>query len=304
MEENIKNIDIKTLQLYSGGNSYVDDYLFMTDNLENILQGNRIVQLKVFLMMYCVEGEIQLNLNNITYYLKENGVLWGVANMLLGEVTASSVCQLKIICFSGRFINRLTQTDKYVWKSFHYLHWNPIKYLNEKEKDLLDKYLDLIEGKIVEKEEPYQKDILLYLSSAFFTELVAAVNRKLLLYEEGGRRCVNQPDFIFKRFIEALTADNGRHRTLEYYADQFCYSPKYLSRVIKRVSGKNALTLIHDNAIEHIIQELKFSSKSIKEIAADFEFSNVSFFAQYVKKHLGVTPSEYRNNNFVQEAGM
>lgn len=64
MEENIKNIDIKTLQLYSGGNSYVDDYLFMTDNLENILQGNRIVQLKVFLMMYCVEGEIQLNLNN------------------------------------------------------------------------------------------------------------------------------------------------------------------------------------------------------------------------------------------------
>lgn len=224
--------------------------------------------------------------------------------MLLGEVTASSACQLKIICFSGRFINRLTQTDKYVWKSFHYLHWNPIKYLNEKEKDLLDKYLDLIEGKIVEKEEPYQKDILLYLSSAFFTELVAAVNRKLLLYEEGGRRCVNQPDFIFKRFIEALTADNGRHRTLEYYADQFCYSPKYLSRVIKRVSGKNALTLIHDNAIEHIIQELKFSSKSIKEIAADFEFSNVSFFAQYVKKHLGVTPSEYRNNNFVQEAGM
>mgnify|MGYP003250829598 CR=1 FL=1 len=304
MEENIKNIDIKTLQLYSGGNSYVDDYLFMTDNLENILQGNRIVQLKVFLMMYCVEGEIQLNLNNITYYLKENGVLWGVANMLLGEVTASSACRLKIICFSGRFINRLTQTDKYVWKSFHYLHWNPIKYLNEKEKDLLDKYLDLIEGKIVEKEEPYQKDILLYLSSAFFTELVAAVNRKLLLYEEGGRRCVNQPDFIFKRFIEALTADNGRHRTLEYYADQFCYSPKYLSRVIKRVSGKNALTLIHDNAIEHIIQELKFSSKSIKEIAADFEFSNVSFFAQYVKKHLGVTPSEYRNNNFVQEAGM
>ena len=304
MEENIKNIDIKTLQLYSGGNSYVDDYLFMTDNLENILQGNRIVQLKVFLMMYCVEGEIQLNLNNITYYLKENGVLWGVANMLLGEVTASSACRLKIICFSGRFINRLTQTDKYVWKSFHYLHWNPIKYLNEKEKDLLDKYLDLIEGKIVEKEEPYQKDILLYLSSAFFTELVAAVNRKLLLYEEGGRRCVNQPDFIFKRFIEALTADNGRHRTLEYYADQFCYSPKYLSRIIKRVSGKNALTLIHDNAIEHIIQELKFSSKSIKEIAADFEFSNVSFFAQYVKKHLGVTPSEYRNNNFVQEAGM
>lgn len=45
---------------------------------------------------------------------------------------------------------------------------------------------------------------------------------------------VAQPDFIFKQFMEALAADNGKHRTLEYYAEMFCYSPKYLSRVIKR----------------------------------------------------------------------
>lgn len=89
--------------------------------------------------------------------------------------------------------------------------------------------------------------------------------------------------------MEALTSDNGRHRTLAYYAEQFNYSPKYLSRIIKQVSGKNALTLIHENAIECIIHELRYSNKSIKEIAIAFEFSNISFFAQYVKKHLGDT---------------
>ena len=104
-------------------------------------------------------------------------------------------------------------------------------------------------------------------------------------------------DFIFKQFMEALTADNGKHRTLTYYADLFCYSPKYLSRIVKQISGKNALTLIHENAIEHIIPELRHSNKSIKEISVDFEFPNVSFFAQYVKKYLGMTPTEYRNSS-------
>ena len=128
--------------------------------------------------------------------------------------------------------------------------------------------------------------------------MIAETTRKSLEKEQQGHHApVKQPDFIFKQFMEALTADNGKHRTLTYYAGLFCYSPKYLSRIIKQTSGKNALTLIHENAIEHIITELKHSNKSIKEISVDFEFPNVSFFAQYLKKHLGMTPTEYRNSN-------
>lgn len=301
MEEDIKLIDIESLKLYGGQGGCVDDYLFMTEHLDTILQGCKTVKLKVFLMLYCMEGELKLDLNNMTCHIKADDLLVSLSNMVMGEIELSADCRLKIICFSGRFIQRLTQTEKYTWKSFHYLHRNPVKHFDENERNLFGKYLEMIESKVVLSNNPYQKDILLYLSSAFFTELIAAVNRKMMQSEEGICRRVNQPDFIFKRFMEALSADSGRHRTLEYYAEQFCYSPKYLSRIIKRISGKNALTLIHENAIEHIIQELKYSSKSIKEIAADFEFSNVSFFAQYVKKHLGATPSEYRSNNFVQE---
>lgn len=297
MEEIIEYIDIERLKQYSRQNSCVDDYLFMTDRLENILAGARSVKMKVFLMIYCVEGEVKLELNNQAFHLEADDLLVSLPNMLVGEMLASPGCRVRIICFSGRFIQRLTQTEKYTWKSFHYLHRNPVKHFGEeKEKNLFNQYLNLIESKINFGEDSYQREILLYLSSAFFTELIAATGRMMADTEEGGRRLVNQPDFIFKRFVETLAADNGRHRTLEYYAEQFCYSPKYLSRIIKRISGKNALTLIQENAIEHIIRELKYSSKSIKEIAADFEFSNVSFFAQYVKKHLGVTPSEYRSN--------
>lgn len=293
--DEIRVIDIEALKQYSQQDGGVDEYLFVTDRLENILAGEKAVKMKVFLMIYCMAGEMRLDVNNATCHLKADDLLVSLPNMVISGILSSPDCRIRIICFSGRFVQRLTQTEKYTWKSFHYLHWHPVKHFNESEKRLFNQYLDLIEYKISQESTPYQKEILLYLSSAFFTELIAAINQTLSEQGEGAYRSINQPDFIFKRFMETLAADNGRHRTLEYYAAQFCYSPKYLSHIIKRVSGKNALTLIQENAIEHIILALKHSSKSIKEIAADFEFSNVSFFAQYVKKHLGVTPTEYRN---------
>lgn len=65
---------------------------------------------------------------------------------------------------------------------------------------------------------------------------------------------------------------------------------------------KNALKIINENAIEQIISELKFSEKNIKQIAFDFNFSNNSFFSKFFKKHMGCSPTEYRNNNVKEDS--
>ena len=36
---------------------------------------------------------------------------------------------------------------------------------------------------------------------------------------------------------------------------------------------------------------------SIKEIATEMNFDNLSFFGKYVKKHLGDSPNNYRKKN-------
>ena len=38
----------------------------------------------------------------------------------------------------------------------------------------------------------------------------------------------------------------------------------------KQISGKNALTLIHENAIEHIIPELRHSTKVLRKFLCGF----------------------------------
>ena len=74
----------------------------------------------------------------------------------------------------------------------------------------------------------------------------------------------------------------------------FCYSPKYLSSVIKKTTGKKPVQFIQENAIKQIKYKLKHSDMSIKEIADAFDFPNASFFGKFVKSHTGMTPLQCR----------
>ena len=109
------------------------------------------------------------------------------------------------------------------------------------------------------------------------------------------KESIKQSDYILCKFFEMLSKDNGIHRSVGYYADALCYSPKHFSKVIKQACGRTPLDLINENAIEHIKYRLKHSDKSIKEIAEEFNFPNQSFFGKYVKSYLGMSPARYRN---------
>lgn len=56
MEKIIEHIGIETLKRYGGQNCCLDDYLFVTDRLENILAGGKTIKMEVLLMIYCMEG--------------------------------------------------------------------------------------------------------------------------------------------------------------------------------------------------------------------------------------------------------
>ena len=95
--------------------------------------------------------------------------------------------------------------------------------------------------------------------------------------------------------MELLSKDKGMHRSVSYFANELCYTPKHFSKVIKQACGRTPLDLINETAVEHIKYRLKRSEKSIKEIAEEFNFPNQSFFGKYVKAHLGTSPANYRN---------
>ena len=81
---------------------------------------------------------------------------------------------------------------------------------------------------------------------------------------------------------------------MSYYADHLHVTPKYLSSICKPICGHTASTIIDQYVLKDIEFLMKYSQKSVKEIANELDFPNISFFGKYVKKHLGTAPRQLR----------
>ena len=101
-------------------------------------------------------------------------------------------------------------------------------------------------------------------------------------------------DEIFKRFIEAVKLHFLTERSVSFYAQELCVTPKYLSSVIHEVSGRYATDFINSFVINECKAMLHTEGISVKEVCVRMNFPNQSFFAKYFKKHTGMTPKEYK----------
>ena len=104
----------------------------------------------------------------------------------------------------------------------------------------------------------------------------------------------NENASLFQRFLSFVEIHCMEHREVEFYASQLFITPKYLSEVCKKNSGKSASEWIQNYATSRLILLLRNNQLTFTEIADSMNFSSMSFFSRYVKKVLGVTPGEYR----------
>lgn len=100
---------------------------------------------------------------------------------------------------------------------------------------------------------------------------------------------------LFNTFISLINSNAKHERKLAFYASKMCVTPRYLSSVIKQVSGITAKEWIDRAVVTNAKVMLKYSSKQVAEIAYALNFPNVSFFCKFFKHSTGMTPQEYRN---------
>lgn len=100
---------------------------------------------------------------------------------------------------------------------------------------------------------------------------------------------------LFNRFMMLLERDYKISRDVNYYAEQMNISSKYLTNIVNQVTGHTPKTIIDQYVILQLKLHLKRSTQSIKEMAWEFHFADVSFFCRYFKKHTGLTPQQIRS---------
>lgn len=99
---------------------------------------------------------------------------------------------------------------------------------------------------------------------------------------------------LFNQFMRELEHRYRESRDVSYYAELLHISPKYLNMVSQRMTSHTIKTIINQYVVLQIKQSLTTEEKSIKQIAWDYHFSDLSFFCRYFKQHTGMTPQQFR----------
>lgn len=96
------------------------------------------------------------------------------------------------------------------------------------------------------------------------------------------------------RFIRMIIEKHSPDLDIAYYAGELGITPKYLTNLIRNISGRSAREWIVYYTILEIKSLLRESSMDLKMIASKVNFPDQSTLSRFFRRYTGMTPSQYR----------
>lgn len=248
------------------------------------------VRLDGVLVLLCVDGVLTIDIDDKTYEAGRNDIIICSPDAVIVRGGTSGDFKFCGLFMSLEYAIRILPISVRSWNFKVFFEQHPQIHLNDREVTVFRDYYNLMKMKFADRSNPYRGNIVDALMQAFVFDF-----RRLLDRFAGLKpRPMSSAENIFNDFIDILSRAYPKSRSVAFYARQLNITPKYLSVVCKKTSGKNASKVIDAYVAKDIENLLKSSSKSVKEISNELDFPNTSFFGRYVKKNLGHTPNELR----------
>jgi AraC family transcriptional activator of pobA len=100
---------------------------------------------------------------------------------------------------------------------------------------------------------------------------------------------------IIRKFNLLVEANFKSERSVSFYAQQLCKSPKTLSNLFAIFNQKPPSQIIQERITVEAKRLLCYTDKSVKHITFELGFEDVPYFSNFFKKNTGISPSDFRN---------
>ena len=99
---------------------------------------------------------------------------------------------------------------------------------------------------------------------------------------------------IFQKTLHYIHENYTKPLTNQSLAAKFNYHPNYISQLFVQRTGSSLHQYLLGIRVRHALYLLQTTNLTIKEVAIQSGFGNVSYFCQYIKKCTGYPPSSFR----------
>lgn len=254
------------------------------------MYANYPCRLKAGIFVLCLGGEAEASINLTRFKVKRNSFITILPGTILQIHRVEGDFRIYFIGFSSGFLSQAA-ISKAVMNMHFTVQDNPVFALKERAVPLLSDYFELLNKTYELYGELQDRAITNHLFAGILLGVCA-------MYKDIHTIQNNLPkaEQTSKDFTQLVMQNYTSRRNVAWYAKRLGITQAHLSTIVKKSTGKTCAEIIASMVIMDAKAQLKSTNLSIHDIAYALNFTNMSFFGKYFKRHVGMSPQEYRNS--------
>ena len=242
--------------------------------------------------LLCTAGEGSFVFNEKCYHIGRNDLVVIPMPDRMKNLAGHPDLQVEWFAADYKFLQNLLPSNNYSIGGSISLNHNPVISLTDEQAAILLADFHRLRDRMDDRH------------LLFYRELMGSLCLTMMydIFEPHAQRDTSDTHtdrtaYIVKQLMEMLsTGVSCTERDVSYYAERLHVSSKYLSATAKRVTGHSVSSYIDRHTIPILKNYLEDERLSLTQIAERMNFTTLSYFSRYCKKHLGMSPSEYRGS--------
>lgn len=259
-------------------------------------------RMDMYVMLICTKGKLRLKQNTRTYHMCQNSLFIYLPNDII-QIECRVTCSLLYVVVTPDYLCRNYCYWKQILPLMIHIRNSPLIKISSGEAKEYVRMADCILNCMQRAQQSeWSKEAVLSSTKMLFYTLFTQIKTCTAYKERMQEKAYpNRNEEYFTRFMQLLSTHYKRERKVDFYASELCVTSKHLASVVKAVSGKSPVKWIDKVVVEEIEYLLKYSDTSIKEIAYQLNFPNISFLGKFFKRYTGLSPYHYRTCKFIRE---
>ncbi|KOS07306.1 AraC family transcriptional regulator [Flavobacterium akiainvivens] len=167
-------------------------------------------------------------------------------------------------------------------------------FLSESEKTIMLGVMENIKHELAANIDDFSQDVLLSYIELLLNYSNRFYRRQFITHKTVSHDLLTRMDQLLESYFGNEDTLNHGLPTVEYLAGQLSLSPRYLSDMLRSLTGLSAQQHIHEKLMEKAKQYLAATTLSVAQIAYQLGFERPQSFNKLFKKKARVSPLEYR----------
>lgn len=251
-----------------------------------------------YMAFFCIKGEFEVEINLKKFTIRKDSMFiytpGNIVRVTNIDPQEKESVHFVVVAISEDLMSSTRFDFSKLYNESLRLLESPCVVINENERELCRKYFDLIQEVSKMRMPNMRESVAALISSIFYLMGAMWTDRLTAAKKNSGEEVSTRSKIVLEDFLMLVRDYHTKERSLSFYADKLYLTPKYLSKLIKSVSGKSAHEWIDSFVILEAKNLLKYSDMSIKSIVYELNFPNQTTFYRFFKTKTGMTPSEYR----------